>query len=73
LINPLSLRITAAEAFEINNNDICCYILDIRSRVSKQQSNWKISSSVGLEANAEEINSWAAGSDKNNWVFFYCA
>jgi hypothetical protein len=73
LINPLSLRITAAEAFEINNNDICCYILDIRSRVSKQQSNWKISSSVGLEANAEEINSWAAGIDKNNWVFFYCA
>jgi hypothetical protein len=73
LINPLSLRITAAEAFEINNNDICCYILDIRSRVSKQQTNWKISSSVGLEANAEEINSWAAGSDKNNWVFFYCA
>jgi hypothetical protein len=73
LINPLSLRITAAEAFEINNNDICCYILDIRSRVSKQQTNWKISSSVGLEANAEEINSWAAGIDKNNWVFFYCA
>jgi len=73
LINPLSLRITAAEAFEINNNDICCYILDIRSRVSKQQSNWKISSSVGLEANAEEINSWVAGIDKNNWVFFYCA
>jgi len=73
LINPLSLRITAAEAFEINNNDICCYILDIRSRISKQQSNWKISSSVGLEANAEEINSWAAGIDKNNWVFFYCA
>jgi hypothetical protein len=73
LINPLSLRITAAEAFEINNNDICCYILDIRSRVSKKQSNWKISSSVGLEANAEEINSWAAGIDKNNWVFFYCA
>ena len=73
MINPLSLRITAEEAFEINNNDICCYILDIRSRVSKQQSNWKISSSVGLEANAEEINSWAAGIDKNNWVFFYCA
>jgi hypothetical protein len=73
LIKRLSLRITAAEAFEINNNDICCYILDIRSRVSKQQSNWKISSSVGLEANAEEINSWAAGIDKNNWVFFYCA
>jgi len=73
LINPLSLRITAAEAFEINNNDICCYILDIRSRISKQQSNWKISNSVGLEANAEEINSWAAGIDKNNWVFFYCA
>jgi hypothetical protein len=47
--------------------------LDIRSRVSKQQSNWKISSSVSLEANAEEINSWAIGIDKNNWVFFYCA
>jgi len=73
LINPLSLRITAVEAFEINNNDTSCCILDIRSRVSKQQSNWKISSSVGLEANAEEINSWAAGIDKNNWVFFYCA
>jgi hypothetical protein len=73
LINPLSLRITAAEAFEINNNDTSCFILDIRSRVSKQQSNWKISSSVGLEANAEEINSWASGIDKNDWVFFYCA
>jgi hypothetical protein len=54
LINPLSLRITAAEALEINNN-------------------LKISSSVSLEANAEEINSWAIGIDKNNWVFFYCA
>jgi hypothetical protein len=73
LINPLSLRITAAEAFEINNNNTICCILDIRSRVSKQQSNWKISSCVGLEANAEEINSWASGIDKNNWVFFYCA
>jgi len=73
LINPLSLRITAAEAFEINNNDTSCFILDIRSRVSKQQSNWKISSSVGLEANAEEINSWASGINKKDWVFFYCA
>ncbi|MEI6686541.1 MAG: hypothetical protein WCN64_10405 [Planctomycetota bacterium] len=73
MINPLSLRITAAEAFEINNNEISCSILDIRSGVSKQQSNWKISSSVSLEANPEEINDWALGIDKNNWVFFYCA
>jgi hypothetical protein len=73
LINPLSLRITAEEAFKISSNDTSCCILDIRSRVSKQQSNWKISSSVSLEAKAEEINSWAIGVDQNNWVFFYCA
>ena len=73
MINPLSLRITAAEALEINNKDTSCWILDIRSKGSKQQSNLKISSSVSLEANAEEINSWAIGIDKNNWVFFYCA
>ena len=73
MINPLSLRITAVEVFEINNNDIICFILDIRSRVSKQQSNWKICNAINLEANAEEINSWASDIDKNSWVFFYCA
>jgi len=73
LINPLSLRITAADAFETNNNDTSCCILDIRSKSSKQQSNWKICNAINLEANAEEINSWASDIDKNSWVFFYCA
>jgi len=73
LINPLSLRINPAEAFEINNNDPYCCILDIRRKSIKQQSNWKISNSVSLEANDEEINSWAERIVKTNWVFFYCA
>ncbi|MSR50849.1 MAG: hypothetical protein EXS07_12485 [Gemmataceae bacterium] len=73
MINPLSLRITAAETIEINNNDANCLILDIRSRVRKQQSNWKICNAISLEANAEEINSWAESIAKNSWVFFYCA
>jgi hypothetical protein len=73
LINPLSLRITASDAFEISNNGANYWILDIRSQSSKQQSNWRISNAVSLEANAEEINSWALGIDKTDWVFFYCA
>lgn len=73
MINPLSLRITASDALEISNNEANYCILDIRSQGSKQQSNWKILNASSLGANAEEINSWGLGIDKNNWVFFYCA
>ncbi|NBR04451.1 MAG: hypothetical protein EBT92_01620 [Planctomycetes bacterium] len=73
MINPTSLRITATNAIEINNIGKNCYVLDIRSNQSKQQSNWKISNSVGLEASREEVNFWAESIDKNNWVFLYCA